>query len=431
MFNRLDTKYVQPWQCQFYSETQQVVFKPQNYLISFKVSGSFEGRTSILINRLHGLSLSDKTGSQNFHMFNMVVIKCIMLILLHLSHAHFIKLLRCPAINEHLNEHNKLKLKTTFSKFDFRFPLAGGLAGALSTAVLFPIDTFKTMMQTDPSITSIQSALKRIQERGFITIYSGFVPSVFGALTSSSIYFGSYEYCKSCLHKRYSHIFSRQAIHSLSAISGNLLSSIVFVPKDTLKQHMQYLKTSQVRPSLNGAIPKTTLLNAVADIYSKKGIRGFYKGYLATLLRNIPSAVIRFTIYEELKHAVQYNYQNSNTTKSMLFPMYFHNVCFLFCGGLASSLSAAVTTPLDVIKSRLAVGLIPPGTPIASAIQLIVDKDGYKALYKGIKARMLWSALFGGIGFYTFEICKSYLGLPVLVPLLVREPANQTHFQKL
>lgn len=33
----------------------------------------------------------------------------------------------------------------------------------------------------------------------------------------------------------------------------------------------------------------------------EKGVQGLYCGYWATLSRNIPSAVIRFSLYEEIK----------------------------------------------------------------------------------------------------------------------------------
>jgi hypothetical protein len=43
----------------------------------------------------------------------------------------------------------------------------------------------------------------------------------------------------------------------------------------------------------------------VSSILQQEGLRGLYRGYRATLLRNIPSAVLRFALYEELKIAIQ------------------------------------------------------------------------------------------------------------------------------
>jgi hypothetical protein len=42
-------------------------------------------------------------------------------------------------------------------------------------------------------------------------------------------------------------------------------------------------------------------------------------------------------------------------------------------------------------------------------MKIIIKQDGYFGLYKGVQARMLWSSLFGAVGFYSFEMCKKYL----------------------
>ena len=49
------------------------------------------------------------------------------------------------------------------------------------------------------------------------------------------------------------------------------------------------------------------------------------------------------------------------------------------------------------------------GTPIIKAMKVIIQQEGYYGLYKGVQARMIWSSLFGAIGFYSFETCKKYL----------------------
>ena len=45
----------------------------------------------------------------------------------------------------------------------------------------------------------------------------------------------------------------------------------------------------------------SSVVAVVTDIYRKSGVLGFYPTFTATLARNIPSAVIRFTMYEEIR----------------------------------------------------------------------------------------------------------------------------------
>lgn len=81
----------------------------------------------------------------------------------------------------------------------------------------------------------------------------------------------------------------------------------------------------------------------------------------------------------------------------------------MFAGGVASGLSSGLTTPLDVIKTRLSTGLLPPGSPVITSITTIAKKEGIKALYAGASTRIAWSALYGGIGLYSFECMKKLL----------------------
>jgi len=60
-------------------------------------------------------------------------------------------------------------------------------------------------------------------------------------------------------------------------------------PFEVIKQNLQIGKH-------NGSINK-----AVSDIYSKKGIKGFYVGYSSLLLRELPFSSIQFPFYEALK----------------------------------------------------------------------------------------------------------------------------------
>lgn len=91
-------------------------------------------------------------------------------------------------------------------------------------------------------------------------------------------------------------------------------------------------------------------------------------------------------------------------------------------GGLASFLSSLLTTPFDVVKTRLATGVVPAGTPVFQAMKGIVATEGVKGLFKGVQARVLMSALFGSVGFATFELCKSRLGVTSPVSVIVPAP---------
>jgi len=163
--------------------------------------------------------------------------------------------------------------------------------------------------------------------------YSGVIGASLFSIPSSALYFGAYETSKQTLSdwvKRYnqknqktssnqSYISNvpsgrqRLLIHALSAFSGNSLSSFIFVPKEYIKQQMQAYGSGSmsfgneehkeliINQSNNAARKLLSMRSLVKKTLDEKGIFGFYSGYGSTLMRNVPSAIMRFAIYEELK----------------------------------------------------------------------------------------------------------------------------------
>ena len=275
-----------------------------------------------------------------------------------------------------------------------KIALSGGMAGGITVTSLLPIDTIKTMRQVDPSIRTVLDALRKLREIGFLQAYSGLLPAVLGSVPSSAVYFGTYETAKLYLRSTFTST-PRQYVHMLAACSGNVLSSLIFVPKDLIKTRMQSLATASTLTTIS-------FRSVVAEIYRKDGILGFYANLRVVLAKNIPSAVVRFTLYEELKLLMQ-----SGTTNA---PAHL----YLIAGAVASACSSACNTPFDVLKTRIAAGSISKGTPIIKGIKEIYRREGISGMYAGVVPRILWSALFGGIGLTSFEMCKSFLNVSTI-----------------
>jgi solute carrier family 25 S-adenosylmethionine transporter 26 len=277
--------------------------------------------------------------------------------------------------------------------FDWKMAIAGGLAGGISTGIIFPIDTMKTMIQTNSHIVTTQQAFQALlRNRNVFNFYAGVAPAVVGSIPSSALYFGTYETMKQILRRHCNDTLSRPFQHMIAASSGNIASSAVFVPKEVIKQQLQAFQS--------GSIPWTSskqinAINVCSEIMRKRGLKGFYPSYRATLARNIPSAIVRFTIYEEFKRIAEERFGGR-----------INSISLLFAGGLASGISSGLTTPLDVVKTRLSTGLLPPGSPVVTSLTAIAKKEGFRALYAGASTRIAWSALYGGIGLYSFECMK-------------------------
>jgi solute carrier family 25 S-adenosylmethionine transporter 26 len=82
------------------------------------------------------------------------------------------------------------------------------------------------------------------------------------------------------------------------------------------------------------------------------------------------------------------------------------------CGSVSGAFAAAVTTPLDVVKTRLMLGSDVNGVPykgMFNTMSRIYTTEGGKALFSGIGPRVMWIAIGGGVFFGMYEFSKSKL----------------------
>jgi hypothetical protein len=172
---------------------------------------------------------------------------------------------------------------------DWKMFLAGGLAGGVSNAIIYPLDTMKTLLQTDLKLKSSQEAFQVLLDKGIQRIYGGMIPAVVGSIPSSALYFGTYETVKDILSTHCNKIISRPVRYMIAASSGNIMSSLIFVPKEVIKQQVQAFKSGSLPWNLNS---KINSFEVSKMILQRSGIRGFYVAYRATLARNIPSAMV-------------------------------------------------------------------------------------------------------------------------------------------
>lgn len=284
----------------------------------------------------------------------------------------------------------------------WRLALAGGIAGAISNTLLHPLDTVKTVRQSDPS--SYRGVLRTAgliaRTRGPGALYAGLGPALLGSALSSALYFGSYEAAKQRLKPALRG--ARVAAHACSAVCGNVASSILFVPKEVVKQRMQAGVSVTGSVAIAGASAGAGFVNAARSVVAETGVLGLYRGYKATLLRNIPSTMLRFVLFEEFRRKVAAN-TNPDARRPLSLAQY------LVAGALAGAIASGITTPLDVVKTRIATGRIKFGTGVLSALRTIHCTEGVRGLYAGVRPRVLWSALGTGVGFGSYELCKSLL----------------------
>ncbi|XP_011044280.1 PREDICTED: S-adenosylmethionine carrier 1, chloroplastic/mitochondrial-like isoform X2 [Populus euphratica] len=226
--------------------------------------------------------------------------------------------------------------------------IAGGAAGVIAEAVLYPIDTIKTRLQ------AVHGGGK-INLKG---LYSGLAGNLAGVLPASAIFVGVYEPTKQKLLKSLPENLSAVAQLTAGAIGG-AASSLIRVPTEVVKQRMQ---TGQF----------ASAPDAIHLIVSKEGFKGLYAGYGSFLLRDLPFDAIQFCIYEQM--LMGYKLAAKRDPKDAEIAI---------VGAFAGAITGAMTTPLDVVKTRLMVqGSANQYKGIFDCARTIAKEEGTRALLK-------------------------------------------------
>ncbi|KAL1219688.1 putative S-adenosylmethionine carrier 2 [Cardamine amara subsp. amara] len=253
--------------------------------------------------------------------------------------------------------------------------IAGGLAGVIVEAALYPIDTIKTRVQ-------VARDGGKIIWKG---LYSGLGGNLAGVLPASALFFGVYEPTKQKLLKVLPENFSAVA-HLAAGALGGAVSSIVRVPTEVVKQRMQ-----------TGQFASTS--DAVRLIIAKEGFGGMYAGFGSFLLRDLPFDALQFCVYEQIRMGYKLAARRdlNDPENAML-------------GALAGAVAGVLTTPLDVIKTRLMVqGVGTQYKGVSDCIKTIIREEGSSALWKGMGPRVLWIGIGGSIFFGVLEKTKQIL----------------------
>lgn len=217
-----------------------------------------------------------------------------------------------------------------------------------------------------------------------------------GAGPAHAVYFTVYEVCKKKLGgDRPGH---HPLVHAASGVVATTASDAVLTPMDVVKQRLQ-LKRS----------PYFGVKDCVERILKEEGVKAFYASYRTTVVMNAPFTAVHFATYEAVKKALgEIAPENAGEEKVLVHVM---------AGGAAGALAGAVTTPLDVVKTRLqcqgVCGADKFGsTSIWMALKQIVAKEGPQALLRGVKPRVLFHAPAASIAWSTYEAMKRFLHVP-------------------
>lgn len=260
-----------------------------------------------------------------------------------------------------------------------RSALAGGLSCALSASLLHPVDTIKTRVQA--STLSFPEIISSIPEIGVRGLYRGSVPAVLGQFSSHGLRTGIFEATKLVIINVAPSLPEIQ-VQSVASFCSTFLGTAVRIPCEVLKQRLQAGLFDNVG-------------EAIVGTWQQDGLKGFFRGTAATLCREVPFYVAGMGLYAESKKVSQQILQRELEPWETIV-----------VGALSGGIAAVVTTPFDVMKTRMMTAQRARPVSMSMVAFSILRHEGPLGLFKGAIPRFFWIAPLGAMNFAGYELAR-------------------------
>jgi solute carrier family 25 aspartate/glutamate transporter 12/13 len=271
--------------------------------------------------------------------------------------------------------------------------MVGAAAGAVSSATVFPIEYAKTKMQTarEPAekarySSTLKTMMNTVQERGPFALWSGVLPVILGSAPEAAIQLATHSFLVAGMCSLFSVMGEADLPLSYQIIAGGLSGFTTIVATNP----MEVLRLKASRDE------KASMIDNLREV----GLHGLFKGCGATWLRDIPFSAIYFPTYLYVKQAAALEFSDAAWQAALIAGM---------VSGLVSSF---LTTPADVIKTRVQSGLAPDDrqntfrtVKFSSSRQIAYfalaeerTENNLRRTAKGILEEEGWEAFFSGVG---------------------------------
>jgi solute carrier family 25 aspartate/glutamate transporter 12/13 len=268
----------------------------------------------------------------------------------------------------------------------------GVTAAVAGVAAVYPFDTLKTKLQNERKLKNVAAAAARpplydgmmdcakyvMKHEGVRGFYRGLGAQA----TGKGIEKGFQLFIVDVLRQK---IMGKSKEHSIATelFAGSIAGAIQVLttnPFELVKVRIQTSSKSSI------------------EVLRDVGVAGLFRGLSACLVRDVAFAAAYFAIYAEYKHRMFGSTDVANAAMSL--PQ-------LFIGGsVAGCLSAWMTTPADVIKTRLQAESRkgdPAYTGFMQCARSIAKEEGGVAFFKGAVPRMLRSSPQYGVMLLTYD----------------------------
>lgn len=244
---------------------------------------------------------------------------------------------------------------------------------------------------------------------GFLGLYRGHSATLARIFPYAAINFAAFEKFKTILSTDQNSHFSWPWMKLFAgSLAGTVAVSVTY-PFDIIRARIAYdLAHRSVKIENQSSVFKSTVHQLTKEgelTQSKIPFRGFYQGFIPTILGIIPYAGVSFFVFESSK---QFLWRKNDSEK-------LSSIQIFTSGLLAGAMGQTVAYPLDVVRRRMQLHRITDhlspehyNSGTFTAIRSIIKTHGWvRGVFAGLSINYIKVAPASGISFLVYETLKN------------------------
>ncbi|XP_022694254.1 solute carrier family 25 member 51-like isoform X2 [Varroa jacobsoni] len=214
--------------------------------------------------------------------------------------------------------------------------LAGAMAALVNISVTFPIN--KIMFRQMVHGVRTPAALSQLKNEGLVTLYKGCLPPVIQKTISTSIMFGTYAAYQRYLSTHLPQLETRRQKILAAFLAGT--TEAVLCPLERAQCLLQDVEYAQ-------RFKNTAHVFSAMSAY---GVREYYRGLSAVLLRNGPSTMVFFGLRDVVRETLPVEPPSRKGLKGLQPEQMLAD---FVSGALVGAFVSTLFYPINVVKIRM------------------------------------------------------------------------------
>lgn len=214
---------------------------------------------------------------------------------------------------------------------------------------------------------TVDAFVKISRLEGIPSLWSGLSPTLIVAVPNTIIYFFTYEQLRTAFLK-----YLPGQGDNPSSVAGGVAGGLARVWSVSVVSPFELVRTKMQASSIS----YRELTKVLRTQVTNNGIVSLWRGWVPTVLRDVPFSVLYWMTYEEQKNLMNQQQPSFKFT--------------LWAGAVSGGIAGTLTLPLDVIKTHRQIALenSKKSSSTRHLLQEIYRRQGVRGLFSGLVPRL-------------------------------------------